>query len=336
MSSTTEAIPVEVLEVLAMPALDGLSEEQVGGRTCIWCVSLLTIETAVQLGEHLTDVGASAAVTGMRAFLRGCRSCVQDRAHRGLFTHGSTCDLCRDEQAADECVVGRGLYRLVRETSRHMIFAVSSRPSNDASGVVWAGLTASRIALRGTQFPISVLPRYEQHLSASWDLSGRSLHTPRTARTHVTSTCRTWHVPRQVVEGLALITSELATNAVVHAHAEEITVVLGLTPHYVWVSVTDRGRPRSPIIRRTAAEDAEDGRGLCLVEALATRWHATARGSGTHVWACIALPHRSPTGEQATAPAPSDEPAHGVAPDRAEDLLHGQFPQSTTPTLRMP
>ncbi|MFE7857902.1 ATP-binding protein [Streptomyces sp. NPDC057403] len=209
-------------------------------------------------------------------------------------------------------------------------------PATDLSDVVWAMLPALRTAPPNTTFPASALPRYEQHLSASWNLSGRSLHTPRTARTHVTSTCRTWHVPRQAVEGLALITSELATNAVVHAHAEEITVMLGLAPHHVWVSVTDRGRPRSPIIRRTAAADAEDGRGLCLVEALATRWHATTSCSGTRVWACIALPHRCPTGEQATAPASSDEPAHGVAPGRAEDPLHGQLPQSTTPTLRMP
>ncbi|WP_203237585.1 ATP-binding protein [Streptomyces sp. CdTB01] len=331
-SRTTEDTPLSVLAVLALPELTTVSKEHLGGRACVWCGRQLTIETAVPLGEHMTGVDASQAVSGMRAWPRGCRDCVGDRAHRGLFVHGSKCHLCRDEQTADECVVGRGLYRLVRETSRNVIFAVKPRPGNDASGVVWAGLTASR----GTQFPISVLPRYEQHLSASWDLSGRSLHTPRTARTHVTSTCRTWHVPRQAVEGLALITSELATNAVVHAHAEEITVMLGLTPHYVWVSVTDRGRTRSPIVRRTAAEDAEDGRGLCLVEALATRWHATTSCSGTHVWACIALPHRSPTREQATAPAPSDELAHGVAPGRAEEPLHGQLPQSTSPTLRMP
>ncbi|MGW3134951.1 ATP-binding protein [Streptomyces sp. NPDC001139] len=209
-------------------------------------------------------------------------------------------------------------------------------PATNLSEVAWKPLPALRVELPETEHPTSTLLRYEQHLSASWSLPGRSLHTPRAARTHVTNNCRIWHVPRQAVEGLALITSELATNAVVHAPAEEITVMLGLAPHYVWVSVTDRGRPRSPIIRRTAAEDAEDGRGLCLVEALATRWHATTSCSGTHVWACIALPHRSPTGEQATAPAPSDEPAHGVAPGRAEDPLHGQLPLSTTPTLRMP
>ncbi|WP_427169007.1 ATP-binding protein (plasmid) [Streptomyces sp. C1-1] len=197
-------------------------------------------------------------------------------------------------------------------------------------------LPALRTALPDTPFPTSALPRYEQHLSASWNLSGRSLHTPRAARTHVINTCRTWHVRRQAVEGLALITSELATNAVVHARAEDITVMLGLAPHHVWVSVTDRGRPRSPIIHRTAAEDAEDGRGLCLVEALATRWHATTNPSGTQVWACIALPSRSSTKEQITVPAPSDDPAHRVTPGRAEDLPHGQLPQTTTPTQRMP
>lgn len=105
----------EVLGVLALPALEGVSEEQVGGRACVWCRSPLTIETAVPLGEHMTQVEASTAVSGMRCFPRGCRACVHERAHRGLFAHGSTCDLCRDEKTAADCTVGRGLYRLVRE-----------------------------------------------------------------------------------------------------------------------------------------------------------------------------------------------------------------------------
>ena len=115
MMRTTEGIPAEVLAVLAMPPLEGVSEEQVGGRACVWCRDLLTIETAVQLGEHMTDVDESTAVSGMRAFPRGCRACVYERAHRGLFAHGSTCNLCRDEETAAACTVGRGLYRLVRE-----------------------------------------------------------------------------------------------------------------------------------------------------------------------------------------------------------------------------
>lgn len=115
MSRTTEEIPPEVLEVLALPALDRVTEEQVGGRACVWCRDQLTIETAVPLGEHMTDVDESTAVSGMRAFPRGCRKCVHDRAHRGLFAHGSTCSLCRSGESAADCTVGRGLYRLVRE-----------------------------------------------------------------------------------------------------------------------------------------------------------------------------------------------------------------------------
>lgn len=109
-----EMLP-EVLAVLAMPPLDGVNEDQVGGRACVWCRSPLTIETAVPLGEHMTDVDESTAVSAMRAFPRGCRACVHERAHRGLFAHGSTCNLCRDEETAAACTVGRGLYRLVRE-----------------------------------------------------------------------------------------------------------------------------------------------------------------------------------------------------------------------------
>jgi hypothetical protein len=115
MTRTTEEIPAEVLAVLAMPPLDGVNEEQVGGRACVWCRSSLTIETAVPLGEHMTQVEASTAVSGMRCFPRGCRRCVHERAHRGLFAHASLCRLCRSEESAADCTVGRGLYRLVRE-----------------------------------------------------------------------------------------------------------------------------------------------------------------------------------------------------------------------------
>ncbi|MGW2835935.1 ATP-binding protein [Streptomyces sp. NPDC001286] len=213
---------------------------------------------------------------------------------------------------------------------------MNPRPSADASGVVWAVLPALRTTLPVAPLPASALPRFEQHLSASWTLSGRSLHTPRATRRHVTGTCRTWHVPRQTTEGLALITSELATNAVVHAHAEEITVRLGLAPQYVWVSVTDHGRPRSPIVRRSPAADAEDGRGLCLVEALATRWQATTSLSGTRVWACIALPHCGTPPNLTAVASPVSDQAHPAEASGADDPLTHPVAQTITPPPRTP
>jgi hypothetical protein len=115
MSSTTDEIPAAVLAVLALPPLDELTDEQAGGRACAWCRDLLTIETAIPLGEHMAPVEGSTSISGMRCFPRACRTCVADRAHRGLLAHGSTCSLCRDEETAADCTVGRGLYRLVRE-----------------------------------------------------------------------------------------------------------------------------------------------------------------------------------------------------------------------------
>ncbi|MGW1563984.1 ATP-binding protein [Streptomyces sp. NPDC002144] len=206
--------------------------------------------------------------------------------------------------------------------------------TTDAWGVVWGALTASRPASSDRPFPATALPRYEQRLSASWILPGRSLHTPRAARTHLIGTCRTWRVPREVTDSLALITSELTTNAVVHAHGEEITLSLMLSAHHAWVTVSDQGRPRSPIDRSTATEDAENGRGLCLVEALASHWQATTCPGGTRVWACLALPRRVPaTAAHYAAPATAGDRAERPHPD--DDPPHPQRPKPTTPTLRM-
>lgn len=118
MSSTTEEIPAAVLAVLALPALDTLNNEQIKGQACVWCRVQLTIETAVPLGEHMAPVEGTASIAGMRCFPRACHGCVSDRSHRGLFAHGSTCKLCAAKETAEDCSVGRGLYRLVRDHRR--------------------------------------------------------------------------------------------------------------------------------------------------------------------------------------------------------------------------
>ncbi|MEU6219309.1 hypothetical protein ABZ845_17600 [Streptomyces sp. NPDC047022] len=107
MSNVVHDISGGVLEMLALPALDGLTEAQTRGAVCVWHGGeRLTAETAVDLGEQ----------TAPRWFPRGCRDCVAGRAHRGLLEHASLCEQCADEAA--ECPIGRGLYRLVRECRR--------------------------------------------------------------------------------------------------------------------------------------------------------------------------------------------------------------------------
>ena len=71
----------------------------------------------------------------------------------------------------------------------------------------------------------------------------------------------------EFVDTATLLTSELVTNGIVHAHTE-LRVVIEATPHWVRVEVID-GNPMLPA-RRSYDEHAQTGRGLEMVELLAS------------------------------------------------------------------
>jgi len=78
-----------------------------------------------------------------------------------------------------------------------------------------------------------------------------------------------------------LLTSELATNAVLHARTDfEVTVARG--EDALRIAVTD-GNTRLPQPCMAPA-DATTGRGLALVDALANAWGADRHGRGKTVW----------------------------------------------------
>ena len=70
----------------------------------------------------------------------------------------------------------------------------------------------------------------------------------------------------EFIDTATLLTSELVTNGIVHAHTE-LRVVVDATPHWVRVEVVD-GNPMLPT-RRSYNEQAQTGRGLEMVELLA-------------------------------------------------------------------
>jgi len=78
-----------------------------------------------------------------------------------------------------------------------------------------------------------------------------------------------------------LLTSELVTNAVLHA-AGGIVIDVALAPESVRVEVFDSS-PEAPRPRR-AAPDATSGRGLGLVEDLARAWGVIDLDAGKAVW----------------------------------------------------
>jgi anti-sigma regulatory factor (Ser/Thr protein kinase) len=141
----------------------------------------------------------------------------------------------------------------------------------------------------------------------TWQLPGRSDATPADARHLVTQTCRLWDIPPHVSQDLTLIVSELATNAFLHAPNDRVTVGMILNPDDVWVFCADQG-PRQPIKTDPAHADDEHGRGLLIVDTLASRCTVNPCGRGTAVAACLRIPAsttppvRTPQGTAAAAP----------------------------------
>ncbi|HEY5251397.1 MAG TPA: ATP-binding protein [Acidimicrobiales bacterium] len=90
----------------------------------------------------------------------------------------------------------------------------------------------------------------------------------------------------EIIDAAALMVSELATNALVHA-AADFEVTIDITERSVSVEVTDAGKG-VPTLRWPEDSDPH-GRGLHIVEELSDRWgtRAGSDGSGKSVWFTI-------------------------------------------------
>jgi anti-sigma regulatory factor (Ser/Thr protein kinase) len=103
------------------------------------------------------------------------------------------------------------------------------------------------------------------------------------AREVLRDACSIAHVSTESTETALLLTSELVTNAVLHAGGKPVLDV-DVQPERLRVTVTDGGAPLPETPTNPAPLD-ESGRGLFLVETLSDRWgseqHAPA---GKSVW----------------------------------------------------
>ena len=96
-------------------------------------------------------------------------------------------------------------------------------------------------------------------------------------------------VEASIIELAVLLVSELVTNAVVHARGM-ICLTVHTDAHWVRIEVEDQGRGRP--VRRPATLDQVDGRGLLVVDKLATDWGTERRATHKVVW-CDRSPGRS-------------------------------------------
>jgi anti-sigma regulatory factor (Ser/Thr protein kinase) len=102
------------------------------------------------------------------------------------------------------------------------------------------------------------------------------------ARRFVRDVLTSRHVTGGVVDVVELLTSEVVTNALLHAScAEELVIQLGAKR--VRVEVSDSS-PEPPVKRRIDVA-AASGRGLTIVDKMASRWGVDqTRQGGKRVW----------------------------------------------------
>ncbi|GAC1599152.1 MAG: hypothetical protein NVS3B21_25450 [Acidimicrobiales bacterium] len=102
----------------------------------------------------------------------------------------------------------------------------------------------------------------------------------RRARTFAGQAVKVWGRD-QLEDAVKLLVSELVGNAVRHADSD-IEVVIRLLDTAVRVEVRDDVSSMPRLV--DAADDDESGRGLAIVDALASRWGVDVRGQGKSVW----------------------------------------------------
>lgn len=105
----------------------------------------------------------------------------------------------------------------------------------------------------------------------------------RAARSLVDETLRQWDCA-DALDEVTLLVSEVVTNAVMHG-GSDVEVAVRLLPDALRFEVIDAGSaPAEVVASSAAAADDESGRGLAIVEALATRWGVEAFNGGKSVW----------------------------------------------------
>lgn len=143
--------------------------------------------------------------------------------------------------------------------------------------------------------------------------------------------CRRWlreqlaGVPAELCEQVVLLASEVTTNAFLHARTNA-TVSLSVGPQAVRVEVRDDSE--LPPLRRHLGRDASMGRGLVILDALASSWGVDlpSDGVGKVVWFeigrdAVSVERDAPAGRDRDAATVSPSPGSERGPSRTVVLM---------------
>ncbi|MET8364295.1 SpoIIE family protein phosphatase [Micromonospora sp. NPDC005194] len=115
---------------------------------------------------------------------------------------------------------------------------------------------------------------------------------PSRVRHWMTGQLTEWQVPESVIGAAVLCTSELTTNALLHA-GTAARVEIDLSPERLLVSVADSGT-RGTVTRARTDTLSSRGRGLGLIEELSDAWGTDPSVRGSTVWFEILVPPAEP------------------------------------------
>src|SRR4051794_16592636 len=150
-----------------------------------------------------------------------------------------------------------------------------------------------------------------------------TLATVRAARVDLHRHLERQGVPQTVLDGVLLVASELATNAVLHG-APPIELAACVTRDVVRVEVAD-GSSDLPHPRHYGST-AATGRGLGIVAAVSHGWGAFERSDGKTVWAEVPATGKPLDPAGPVAGEPSDPAAQVAA-----QTFSGTTPEDPTP-----
>ena len=106
--------------------------------------------------------------------------------------------------------------------------------------------------------------------------------SPARARRFLSERSTAWSLPESLGDQLALVASELVTNAVLHAHTP-LTLTVELLDDRVRISVRDGSS--APAALRRYRKDALTGRGLGVIAAVSQAWGVEPARDGKVIWA---------------------------------------------------
>jgi DNA-binding NarL/FixJ family response regulator len=168
-----------------------------------------------------------------------------------------------------------------------VVITSSLPPASVAPTVAAAGAVGSL----AKDVPVARLADALRELGALVDAAERVLRTQRQALPHADTSVRESRRLAQdalagwcdddVLAAAELLISEVVTNGVRHAQTD-VDVRIAVSASHVRVEVADRS-PTMPVLRTPSPHDLR-GRGMRIVDDLASRWGVQQRRTGKCVW----------------------------------------------------